>query len=133
MFLSYRCFGFLEELCVKYGGGGRALFEQFQACFQQLPLVTVVNDVVMVVHGGLPRAPNVTLEDIEAINHRRPIPLLHDAADAEDTLFEDLVRVTCALRSLVPSVPCGGVPYSTPSMCHVCCSPSAEVRRCTSV
>ena len=82
---------------MKYGASeGHTLFEQFQTCFQLLPLATTVNDSVLVVHGGLPRTPGVTLADIEAINHRRPIPLLRGEPGDEDTLFEDLVR-SCAL------------------------------------
>jgi len=58
-------FGFLEEVERKYGSP--QLFRQFTELFNALPLVTVIDDETLVLHGGLFSCPDVTLEHINAI------------------------------------------------------------------
>jgi serine/threonine-protein phosphatase 5 len=86
--------GFMEEVLVKYESQGilaRKLFMEFQRCFELLPLVTVVNNAVMVLHGGLPRNSSTTLAEIAAISHQRIIPCTRGTGSHEDVLFEDLM------------------------------------------
>lgn len=49
-------------------------YEQFIQCFQALPLVFILNQKVMVCHGGLFKEDNVKLADIEKINRFCEIP-----------------------------------------------------------
>ena len=43
----------------------RPLYDLIQECFSLLPPVTLVNSTVFVVHAGLPRFPDVTIEMLE--------------------------------------------------------------------
>lgn len=58
-------YGFKGEVVQKYD---EKLYQLFCESFRLLPLVHVLNNSVMVVHGGLTAVPDVTLEDIEKIN-----------------------------------------------------------------
>lgn len=44
------------------------LFKLFSECFNALPLAHIVKNRIFVVHGGLPKPSNVTLEQIEKID-----------------------------------------------------------------
>eukprot|EP00747_Dinoflagellata_sp_TGD_P159493 gnl/TRDRNA2_/TRDRNA2_177899_c2_seq1.p1 gnl/TRDRNA2_/TRDRNA2_177899_c2~~gnl/TRDRNA2_/TRDRNA2_177899_c2_seq1.p1 ORF type:complete len:264 (+),score=28.72 gnl/TRDRNA2_/TRDRNA2_177899_c2_seq1:516-1307(+) len=57
-------YGFAGEVLTKYG---KELYNMFQDMFDMLPLAHVVNNEVLVVHGGLPRA-NVGLAEIQALD-----------------------------------------------------------------
>jgi diadenosine tetraphosphatase ApaH/serine/threonine PP2A family protein phosphatase len=48
----------------------------FNEIFRYLPLYTIVNDTVFIVHGGLFHDPNVTLQDLECIDRidYAPVP-----------------------------------------------------------
>jgi len=59
-----RAYGFEEEVMMKYS---RETFEDFQSAFVQLPLATLVNRCVLVVHGGLPARDGVKLSDLAAL------------------------------------------------------------------
>lgn len=54
-------YGFYNEVVFKYS---RRIFDMFQVLFAQLPLATLVNGSVLVVHGGLPARDGVRLADI---------------------------------------------------------------------
>eukprot|EP00667_Euglena_gracilis_P001975 EG_transcript_1974 len=58
-------FGFLDEVNEKYPG--TLLFQMFTALWNALPLATVIDDSILVVHGGLFRSSGVTLNQINAI------------------------------------------------------------------
>lgn len=54
------CGGFYDEVLSKYGratGAGLLVYEKFARIFSRLPLASVVDDQVFVVHGGLSRNP----------------------------------------------------------------------------
>ena len=94
--------GFMEEVLFKYDSYGvlaRKLFIEFQHCFELLPLATLVNDEVLVLHGGLPRRGDATLADIAAVSHRRVIPCGRGTGTAEDTLFEDIMWSDPSVRA----------------------------------
>jgi diadenosine tetraphosphatase ApaH/serine/threonine PP2A family protein phosphatase len=56
-------YGFKDEVGYKYGSG---IYDQFISLFQQLPLATVINSSVFVVHGGIPTIKNeVALAELE--------------------------------------------------------------------
>ncbi|ETV99589.1 hypothetical protein H310_08242 [Aphanomyces invadans] len=85
-------FGFADEVAKKYNTTDEypLLFDKFEAVFNRLPLCTLIQDSVFVVHGGLPIEPNVTLNDIEAIDHLREIPT--SRLDClEDEIFSQLM------------------------------------------
>ncbi|CAK4079828.1 unnamed protein product [Aphanomyces euteiches] len=84
-----RVFGFNEELKKKYPDFPN-LFDKFEAVFNRLPLCTLIQDSVLVVHGGLPCEPNVTLKDIQAIDHLREIPT-NRLESREDQIFSELM------------------------------------------
>lgn len=57
-------YGFAGEVLVKYG---RDAYSMFQKVFHALPLVHVINNDVIVLHGGLPRNRKLVLKDMEEI------------------------------------------------------------------
>lgn len=61
-------YGFMQEAKQKYS---EDIFAIFMVAFKQLPLATVVNRSVFVVHGGLARKDSVYLEEIDELDRRR--------------------------------------------------------------
>lgn len=68
-----------HEMNVPYGFAGEVLskysvdaYIMFQELFGQLPLAHVIDNAVLVVHGGLPRRPGTQLPEIEEMNRREP-------------------------------------------------------------
>lgn len=57
-------YGFYHEVTAKYS---RRIFDSFLRLFAQLPLATLVNDAVLVVHGGIPGRDGTRLVDIERL------------------------------------------------------------------
>jgi hypothetical protein len=89
---QHGCWGFLEEVAVKYPGlCGRDIYLLAHACFELLPLAAVLEGPsrVMVVHGGLFRNPGVKVTDIAAVNRKREIPLFKTNPTYGDTIMED--------------------------------------------
>mmetsp|Transcript_114984 Transcript_114984/g.330256 ORF Transcript_114984/g.330256 Transcript_114984/m.330256 type:complete len:321 (+) Transcript_114984:59-1021(+) len=119
-----RAYGFEEEAILKYS---KSVYESFQAVFVQLPLATLVNQSVLVVHGGLPAADGVKLSDIAAV--QRGGDLL--VGVAHDLLWADPTDVD----GLHPSPRGGGIrlfgPDVTARFCDdndlLCCIRSHEV------
>jgi len=64
-------YGFRNEVEAKYN---KKVFELFTEVFCYLPLATVINDKVIVVHGGLFGKDGVTLNDIKSVNRVRQPP-----------------------------------------------------------
>ncbi|CAJ1375275.1 unnamed protein product [Effrenium voratum] len=64
--------GFAEECLAKYGP---RIYERFQQLFLLLPLFAVIERKIFVVHGGLFRTPEVTLERLKQLPYRRHYPL----------------------------------------------------------
>lgn len=58
-------YGFSDECCSKYD---EITFGMFVEVFQYLPLFAVVNDAILVVHGGLFHSSKICLEDLSDIN-----------------------------------------------------------------
>ena len=77
--------GFASEVGQKYGSEAYSLF---QLLFNRLPIATVVNSEVLIVHGGLCRN-GATLDQIRKIKSRRPVPVSPNNPD--DVLFFDLM------------------------------------------
>ncbi|KAF0694740.1 Aste57867_14416 [Aphanomyces stellatus] len=82
-------FGFGDELKKKYPDFP-TLFDMFESVFNTLPLCTLVQDSVFIVHGGLPCEPGVTLKDIQAIDHLREIPT-NNLTTRGDQIFSELM------------------------------------------
>lgn len=61
-------YGFMQEVKQKYSAN---LFSLFAQAFKELPLATLVNNSVLVVHGGLARQDGVKLEEIAKLERRR--------------------------------------------------------------
>ena len=53
----------MKEISDKYGGDP-FLFEYFGEIFRWMPIAHLVQKKVLVVHGGISGAPNLTLDDI---------------------------------------------------------------------
>jgi len=68
-----RVYGFQNECTAKYD---ELTYGMFNEIFRYLPLYTIVNDTVFIVHGGLFHDPNVTLQDLECIDRidYAPVP-----------------------------------------------------------
>eukprot|EP01063_Lacrimia_lanifica_P026726 TRINITY_DN364_c0_g1_i2.p1 TRINITY_DN364_c0_g1~~TRINITY_DN364_c0_g1_i2.p1 ORF type:complete len:928 (+),score=421.11 TRINITY_DN364_c0_g1_i2:62-2845(+) len=76
-------YGFDQEIKVKYPKHHRQMYDCFQNLFRNLPLATIIDNQVFVVHGGLTRKP-VRLNLLDGLDHRRDVP---DAPKG----FQDLV------------------------------------------
>ena len=87
-----RFFGFFEEVRKKCGGP--RIFSLFQNLFACLPVASVVDRSVLVVHGGLSRHTGVLLE------HLRGIPMVHELPN-NPTTFE-VQHLRYALTVLPP-------------------------------
>ncbi|KAL8446359.1 hypothetical protein Emag_004766 [Eimeria magna] len=61
-------YGFKGEMLAKYD---ERLYQIFSEAFRLLPLAFVINDKAFVVHGGLSRLKDVTLEDIRKIDRNK--------------------------------------------------------------
>lgn len=68
-------YGFAKEVRSKYDGN---IYRLFQNIFWLLPLATVIENRVIVLHGGLFRYPGVTLEHINNVNRKRTCPATPD-------------------------------------------------------
>jgi diadenosine tetraphosphatase ApaH/serine/threonine PP2A family protein phosphatase/Ca2+-binding EF-hand superfamily protein len=81
-------YGFDVEVTTKYD---RNIFRLIQRCFCALPLATLVGTKVLVVHGGIPRRRDATIEDISRIQRFRQIPMPEHSQPEEDEIFQDLL------------------------------------------
>lgn len=90
-------YGFTGEVLTKYG---LEAYQQLQKIFSMLPLAHVINNEVLVVHGGLPSAPEVKLAEIEELDReaaqarRQGMPVDDDGGEAgerEASIFQDLL------------------------------------------
>ncbi|CAE7251398.1 PP5, partial [Symbiodinium sp. KB8] len=61
-------YGFMQETEQKYSN---ELFRQFAEAFRNLPLATLINDSVFVVHGGLSSKDGVRLSEIASLDRKR--------------------------------------------------------------
>lgn len=77
------CIGFEEECHRKYGRSGTKLFDAFSTMFSNLPLATLIERQVFVVHGGLSDR-IFTIDEVNRINRFEDIP-------PSDSLFEHLL------------------------------------------
>jgi len=66
-----RMYGFEGEVVHKYS---KKVFDMFTDVFNHLPLSAVLNNKVIILHGGLFSKPGVTLEDIRKVNRVRQPP-----------------------------------------------------------
>ncbi len=64
-------YGFEGEVNTKYSS---QMFHLFTEIFNLLPLCHVINEKVIVMHGGLFSKDDVTLDDIKAIDRNRQPP-----------------------------------------------------------
>jgi len=76
--------GFAAEVTSKYNAD---MFALFQSLFNLLPLATRINNEVLVVHGGLCRSGTATLDQMRAVDRKRPVPVT--TTDPRDLLFFD--------------------------------------------
>ena len=60
-------------------------------CLVAYPSLLCHAPQVLVIHGGLSRTPNVTIDQISSIMRFRQIPITKDSTYAEDHIFEDLM------------------------------------------
>lgn len=78
-----RMYGFEREVKQKYG---ERAFTMFLEVFRVMPLAHVINERVLVVHGGLFAEDGVTLKDIENVDRNREPP---DSGIMCDILWSD--------------------------------------------
>lgn len=90
-----RCGGFQYELAEKYGPTwGPALHSLFGQLFALLPLATIIQDTVLILHGGIGRDPENQLESLkerQALNREASInPWGIEGDEAMDALVDAL-------------------------------------------
>merc|ERR1719253_2326288 len=87
------CGGFYEEILSKYGrydGVGALLYEKFGRLFSRLPLASVVDERIFVVHGGLYRNRRGFMRMLKLCTNRRAeVPESSQYASAQDLAFVD--------------------------------------------
>lgn len=82
---------FAKEVGLKCPPHSAEVFQLFHAAFQLLPIITVVNGNIMVVHGGLYDVPAWSLDDIRTkLNRNREIPT-HPPYTEEDLVLQGLL------------------------------------------
>lgn len=70
--------GFVHSHCTRaFGSEAQSMYRLCRRSFKELPLCHVVAKEISVIHGGLPLDPMVTLQDIDAIDRRRAVPIRH--------------------------------------------------------
>eukprot|EP00388_Colpodella_angusta_P007577 GDKJ01021324.1.p1 GENE.GDKJ01021324.1~~GDKJ01021324.1.p1 ORF type:complete len:1008 (+),score=238.86 GDKJ01021324.1:26-3025(+) len=79
-------YGFADECLNKYG---RLFYDKFQDFFFALPLAILVDQRLLIVHGGLFRNENVTIDQIDRLNRFQPCPEV--PTSVEDFIFFDLL------------------------------------------
>jgi len=93
MNMDGNCGGFYDELLRKYGrydGNGALLYEKFARIFSLLPLASIVDERVFVVHGGLSRGQRGFMRLLRQCRIRRPeIPESSAMASAADLAIVD--------------------------------------------
>ncbi|CAD7951185.1 unnamed protein product [Amoebophrya sp. A25] len=87
--LDPHCGGFYEENIQKYGGNiGSMIYESYLKVYSHLPLATVLEKRVFVVHGGLSRVTDGMLKVLAGVDHHTSsIPESPD--NTADTVFID--------------------------------------------
>ena len=80
--------GFLDEVQAKYD---HDTFELFQLYFTHMPVAVALGGQIVVVHGGLSRERDASLETVRGLDYRRDIPPMPSGSDAGETLFFDLM------------------------------------------
>lgn len=73
----------MQEACQKYS---KAVFNAFSQMFEALPIGHVINNRILVVHGGLFSNPTMTLNSFQSINRFCQPP---DAGPLNDILWAD--------------------------------------------
>ncbi|CCH41597.1 Serine/threonine-protein phosphatase [Wickerhamomyces ciferrii] len=66
-----KVYGFEDECKYKYG---EKIFKIFSKTFENLPLITMLNNDYLIMHGGLFSKPDITLEDIRNKVTKKPNP-----------------------------------------------------------
>eukprot|EP00392_Amoebophrya_sp_AT5.2_P000703 g704.t1 len=87
--LDPHCGGFYEENIQKYGGNiGSTIYESYLKIYSNLPLATVLEKRVFIVHGGLSRVTDGMLKVLSGIDHH--VSSIPEAPDnTADTVFID--------------------------------------------
>ncbi|KPI83485.1 putative serine-threonine protein phosphatase [Leptomonas seymouri] len=80
-------YGFMTELFAKYAGRASYLLDAMSDSYEVMPLLSVIDNRVAVMHGGAPRIA-CKLSDIEAIGHVRDIPVEQQSTRSEQLLAE---------------------------------------------
>jgi len=80
--------GFYDECMAKYDHG---VYDKFHEIFKRLPLGSVINNEVFVVHGGIPRLNNFSLEYIDTLPWSDYTAPTTEASDMKSLVFLDML------------------------------------------
>ena len=77
-------YGFDMEVITKYD---KEMYFLLQRSFDALPLGTCIDDRVLVLHGGIPRFPDTSIEFINTVHRFRPMPIPLQQANGKESSF----------------------------------------------
>eukprot|EP01135_Chromosphaera_perkinsii_P012252 Nk52_evm23s2622 gene=Nk52_evmTU23s2622 len=90
-------YGFTKEIILKYRSDANLITALFTECFCNLPLMTVVDQKVLVVHGGI--SSNTSMEALRKIKRNEYATVLKESEKPLDTAVEDLQQLSDILWS----------------------------------
>ena len=61
-------YSFKSEILEKHPKSGPSIYDLYQNAFDLLPLAAVIQNKILVIHGGLFSQPDVTIDEISKIN-----------------------------------------------------------------
>jgi len=81
-------YGFEDQMLARYDD---ELYDMVQATFELLPLGAVVDEKILVLHGGLFDSPDVSLEDLCNIEYKKQLPRHKEITTDGDRLMEQML------------------------------------------
>lgn len=83
-----RLYNFETQIRAQYDA---KMFDHIHTSFIHLPLGTLVNKKLLIVHGGLPKEEGLTLDEIRSLNRHRELPKPEECTTRDLKILEGLL------------------------------------------